>query len=227
MLRSGRPALLCGHAQKGVDGTQVIMATPSLGLVSRPLWGSNAGLHIPQFPDNRCIDTILSYGTLISTLPIQNLRPPSDVMSTQRTELYQNHATATKFPIDIETTVPCRPIGTAATSTATNIASRRKNLNLNANENGAGVKLSMTEPSSVTYVKVCAIRRGSSGSTTGCSSPTSGGKFNPTPSTICSSSIVALPCRCLMDYFRGLGRATRRNAATGYAVRWGGRTCWP
>ena len=42
------------------------------------------------------------------------------------------------------------------------------------NEKGAGVKLSSTDPSSVTYVSVCAINNGSSGSTTG------GGRFSPT-----------------------------------------------
>lgn len=42
------------------------------------------------------------------------------------------------------------------------------------NEKGADVKLSSTDPSSVTYVSVCAINNGSSGSTTG------GGRFKPT-----------------------------------------------
>lgn len=129
--RSGRPALR-GHAQKGVLGTLVIIATPSVGLVSNPRWGKNVGLHIPHVPCNRCKPTILSYGTSISTFPIQNRNPPSDVMSTHRTELYQNHATATRFPMEIDTTVPCAPIGTAAISDATNIASRMKNRTLNA-----------------------------------------------------------------------------------------------
>ena len=53
-------------------------------------------------------------------------------MSTHRTELYQNQATATKFPMEIETTVPCAPMGTAAISIATKIASKRKKRNLNA-----------------------------------------------------------------------------------------------
>ena len=42
------------------------------------------------------------------------------------------------------------------------------------NEKGAEVKLSKTDPSSVTYVNVCAINSGSSGSTIG------GGKLRPT-----------------------------------------------
>ena len=65
-------------------------------------------------------------------LPIQNRKPPSEVISTQRTELYQNHATANRLPIDIDTTVPCAPRGTAAISIATKIASKRKKRSLNA-----------------------------------------------------------------------------------------------
>lgn len=42
------------------------------------------------------------------------------------------------------------------------------------NEKVADVKLNKTDPSSVTYVNVCAINNGSSGSTTG------GGRFRPT-----------------------------------------------
>jgi hypothetical protein len=130
-LRSGRPALR-GHAQKGVDGTLVNIATPSVGLVNNPRWGNNEKLHIPHCPDKRCIPTILSYGTSSSMLPIQNRKPPSEVISTQRTELYQNHATANRLPIDIDTTVPCAPRGTAAISIATKIASKRKKRSLNA-----------------------------------------------------------------------------------------------
>ena len=120
---SGLPALR-GHAQNGVDATDVNIATPSVGLVNNPRWGNNDAEHIPQVPLNRCIPTILSYGTSISILPIQNRNPPSDVMSTHRTELYQNHATANKLPIDIETTVPCAPIGTAAISIATSTSTQ-------------------------------------------------------------------------------------------------------
>ena len=53
-------------------------------------------------------------------------------MSTHRTELYQNHATAIMFPMEMETTVPCAPMGTAAIRMATKIASSRKNRSLNA-----------------------------------------------------------------------------------------------
>jgi len=95
-------------------------------------------------------------------------------MSTHRTELYQNQATANRLPMDMETTVPCAPMGTAAMRQATKTASKRKNRSLNANEKGAEVKLSSADPSSVTYVNVCAISNGSSGSTTG------GGRLRPT-----------------------------------------------
>mmetsp|Transcript_16860 Transcript_16860/g.30604 ORF Transcript_16860/g.30604 Transcript_16860/m.30604 type:complete len:168 (+) Transcript_16860:522-1025(+) len=78
----------------------------------------------------RRILTILSNGISISTFPIQNRSPPSDVRSTDRTELYQNQATAIKLPTDTETTVPCAPIGTAATSNKIKIVSRTKNLAL-------------------------------------------------------------------------------------------------
>eukprot|EP00580_Thalassiosira_gravida_P009148 CAMPEP_0201631928 /NCGR_PEP_ID=MMETSP0493-20130528/5733_1 /ASSEMBLY_ACC=CAM_ASM_000838 /TAXON_ID=420259 /ORGANISM="Thalassiosira gravida, Strain GMp14c1" /LENGTH=141 /DNA_ID=CAMNT_0048103351 /DNA_START=694 /DNA_END=1120 /DNA_ORIENTATION=- len=47
-----------------------------------------------------------------------------------------------------------------------------------AKEKGAEVKLNNTDPSSVTYVSVCAISSGSSGSTTG------GGRLRPTPSVV-------------------------------------------
>lgn len=53
-------------------------------------------------------------------------------MSTHRTELYQNQATAKRFPMEIETTVPCAPMGTAAIRMATKTASKRKNRSLNA-----------------------------------------------------------------------------------------------
>lgn len=36
------------------------------------------------------------------------------------------------FPMDMETTVPCAPMGTAAIRMATKIASNRKNRSLNA-----------------------------------------------------------------------------------------------
>mmetsp|Transcript_8979 Transcript_8979/g.12877 ORF Transcript_8979/g.12877 Transcript_8979/m.12877 type:complete len:98 (-) Transcript_8979:20-313(-) len=87
------------------------------------------------------------------------------------------------FPMEMETTVPCAPMGTAAIRMATKIASSMKNRSLNAKLKGAEVNDSITEPSSVTYVSVCAIRRGSSGSTAG------GGRFRPTPSTTGSSSV--------------------------------------
>mmetsp|Transcript_13564 Transcript_13564/g.29492 ORF Transcript_13564/g.29492 Transcript_13564/m.29492 type:complete len:219 (+) Transcript_13564:494-1150(+) len=184
-LRSGRPAER-GHAQNGVDGTLVSMATPSVGFVSSPRCGNNPGLHIPHVPSKRCIPTILSYGTSNSILPIQNRSPPSEVMSTHRTELYQNHATANKLPMEMETTVPCAPMGTAAMRQATKAASKRKNRSLNAKEKGAEVKLRSTDPSSVTYVNVCAMSNGSSGSTIG------GGRFRPTcPSCLWFSFMVA------------------------------------
>ena len=40
-----------------------------------------------------------------------------------------------RFPMEIDTTVPCAPMGTAAIRIATKIASRRKNRSLNAIHN--------------------------------------------------------------------------------------------
>lgn len=107
--------------------------------------------------------------------------------------------------MEMETTVPWAPMGTAAIRMATKIASKRKNRSLNAKAKGADVKLSNTDPSSVTYVNVCAIRSGSSGSTTG------GGRFKPTPSFIVdgvSNSFMVREvyeecsggCRCCYSY---------------------------
>eukprot|EP00970_Alexandrium_tamarense_P002123 scaffold284_cov194-Alexandrium_tamarense.AAC.6 len=73
--------------------------------------------------------------------PIQKRNPPSEVMSTHRTELYQNQATAIRFPMEMETTVPWAPMGRATMSIARKIASKRKNRSLNAVGEGARVVL--------------------------------------------------------------------------------------
>ena len=80
----------------------------------------------------RFILMILSNGTSSSIFPIQKLSPPSLVTSTDRTELYQNHATIAILHTEMETTVACALIGTAATSKNINIVSNRKKRTLNA-----------------------------------------------------------------------------------------------
>mmetsp|Transcript_6759 Transcript_6759/g.8390 ORF Transcript_6759/g.8390 Transcript_6759/m.8390 type:complete len:132 (-) Transcript_6759:335-730(-) len=106
-LRSGLSADR-GHAQNGFEARDVIMATPSIGFDKKPLCGRSGIDTIEHGEDMamRRMLTILSNGTSISTLPIQNLSPPSDVISTHRTELYQNQATADIFAIDTVSTVP-------------------------------------------------------------------------------------------------------------------------
>jgi hypothetical protein len=52
--------------------------------------------------------------------------------------------------MEMLTTVPWAPMGTAQMSVARNRASKRKKRSLNAKEKGADVKLRRTEPSSVT-----------------------------------------------------------------------------
>lgn len=78
----------------------------------------------------RLMDTILSNGTSISMFPIQKRRAPSSVTSTDLTKLYQNHANTSKLATETATTVPCAPIGTAATRRRTNIISSITNRSL-------------------------------------------------------------------------------------------------
>mmetsp|Transcript_19328 Transcript_19328/g.54760 ORF Transcript_19328/g.54760 Transcript_19328/m.54760 type:complete len:167 (+) Transcript_19328:362-862(+) len=134
---SGLPADL-GHSQKGVLGTVVTIATPSSGLLRKPRSVEMRGqkLQNPELPDTRRNDTILSNGTSTSMFPIQKRSVPSLVTSTDRTRLYQNHATSIKFATVIATTVPCAPMGTAAITSSANMASKKMNLALNENENG-------------------------------------------------------------------------------------------
>lgn len=104
-VRSGLPADR-GHNQKGVEGTVVTMHTPSVGCERNPRCGLKE-MTVQGFVNATLLmDTILSKGTSISMFPIQKRRPPSLVMSTLRTRLYQNQATPNKFPIDTVTTVP-------------------------------------------------------------------------------------------------------------------------
>ena len=121
-----------GHSQKGVDGTVVTMHTPSVGLLMSPRCGRHVTTEHGVCIDTRRIDTILSNGTSISMLPIQNRNPPSAVMSTVRTTLYQNQATNNRFNTDTATTVACAPIGTAATKSNTKIISNNIKRSLNA-----------------------------------------------------------------------------------------------
>ena len=64
--------------------------------------------------------------------PIQNLSAPSVVTSTERTELYQNHATANKLTIDMQRMEPWYPMGARIIREAMKMASKTKNRNLNA-----------------------------------------------------------------------------------------------
>mmetsp|Transcript_10057 Transcript_10057/g.15446 ORF Transcript_10057/g.15446 Transcript_10057/m.15446 type:complete len:174 (+) Transcript_10057:268-789(+) len=148
-VRSGFPADR-GHNQKGVLGTVVTMQTPSVGADKNPLCGRHVTTEHGIFRDTRLMLTILSKGTSMSILPIQNLRAPSVVMSTERTKLYQNQATKIKLTTLTATTVPWAPIGTAAIKRSTKIVSSNTNRTLKAREYGAGWKLMQTLPSSVT-----------------------------------------------------------------------------
>mmetsp|Transcript_22630 Transcript_22630/g.28555 ORF Transcript_22630/g.28555 Transcript_22630/m.28555 type:complete len:101 (+) Transcript_22630:374-676(+) len=94
-------------------------------------------LQIAHSSTIRRISTILSNGTSTSTLPIQNRSAPSAVTSTERTELYQNQATARRFPIETTRMVPCAPIGARKIKPTTNRLSSSRKRNLKANENGA------------------------------------------------------------------------------------------
>ena len=80
--RSGFPADR-GHSQKGVLGTVVTIATPSIGLLKKPRYGMMEGkqLHGVVLVAILRIDTTLSNGTSISIFPIQKRRFPSDVTS--------------------------------------------------------------------------------------------------------------------------------------------------
>mmetsp|Transcript_16154 Transcript_16154/g.26911 ORF Transcript_16154/g.26911 Transcript_16154/m.26911 type:complete len:316 (+) Transcript_16154:32-979(+) len=162
-LLSGLPALR-GHINSGILGTVVTIATPSSGHVMYPRWGNKPGETNEHSLDSLRISTILVNGTSTSKLPIQNRNAPSLRMSTDRTELYQNHATTNRLVRDMVTAVPCAPRGTAATTTKMKMASRMTKRSLKENENGDDAKLRFTLPSSVTYVKLWAMRRGSSGS---------------------------------------------------------------
>lgn len=121
-VRSGLPADR-GQSQKGVDGTVVIMHTPSVGCERNPRCGFREMTVQGLLRATLRMEIILSKGTSISILPIQNRKPPSAVMSTLLTKLYQYQPTPKRFPIDTETTVPCAPIGTAMTRSSTKMAS--------------------------------------------------------------------------------------------------------
>ena len=117
-----------GHNQKGVDGTVVTMATPSVGVLRKPRygWEVTKTLHGMEVETLRML-TILSNGTSTSMLPIQKRRVPSAVTSTDRTKLYQNHANKTRLAMEMATTVLCAPMGTAAIMSTTKIVSRTMN----------------------------------------------------------------------------------------------------
>ena len=61
-LLSGFPALL-GHMKKGVVGTEVKTATPSVGVERNPLWGCRAGETMEHSPAIRLISKIFENGT--------------------------------------------------------------------------------------------------------------------------------------------------------------------
>jgi len=130
--RSGFPADL-GQSQKGVLGTVVTIATPSVGSDRKPLYGYADTIMLVQgdVEDTRRMETILSNGTSISMFPIQNRSAPSSVTSTDLTKLYQNQANTSKLATDTATTVPWAPIGTAATNRRTKIISSMIKRSLN------------------------------------------------------------------------------------------------
>ena len=124
--RSGFPADR-GHIQKGVDGTVVTMQTPSVGCDKKPRCGRHDTTEQGVSSATRRSEMILSKGTSISMFPIQKRSALSVVISTDRTKLYQNQATSKRLTSDTATTVPCAPIGTAATIKTTKITSKRMN----------------------------------------------------------------------------------------------------
>ena len=130
--RSGFLADL-GHNQNGVLGTVVTMATPSVGSDKNPLYGYAETIILVQGEVDviRLIETILSNGTSISIFPIQKRNAPSSVTSTDLTKLYQNQANTSRLATDTATTVPCAPIGTAATRSRTKMISSKMNRSLN------------------------------------------------------------------------------------------------
>lgn len=128
--RSGFPADR-GHIQKGVDGTVVTMQTPSVGSDKKPRCGRQETTEHGVSRATRRSEMILSKGTSISMFPIQKRNALSVVISTDRTKLYQNQATSKRLTSDTATTVPCAPIGTAATIKTTKITSKRMNRILN------------------------------------------------------------------------------------------------
>jgi hypothetical protein len=130
-LRSGRCALL-GHMKDGVLGTLVKIATPSWGVVRYPRCGMRPHDQMEHSSVIRRSSVIFSKGMSTSMFPIQNRSAPSVVTSTERTELYQNHATANKLVIDMHRIRPWYPMGARITREAMKMASRRKNRNLNA-----------------------------------------------------------------------------------------------
>lgn len=126
-LRSGFPADR-GHSQKGVDGTVVTIATPSVGVLRKPRYGCVVTnmLHGMLVAMRRML-TILSKGTSISILPIQKRKLPSEVTSTDLTRLYQNHASNARFAIETATVVACAPMGAATIISRMNIDSNSMN----------------------------------------------------------------------------------------------------
>ena len=83
--------------KNGVLGTDVIIATPSDGVLKYPRCGNNPGEKMAIPPDIFRNSTILSNGTSTSMFPIQKRSVASVVNSTLRTELYQNHATRSRL----------------------------------------------------------------------------------------------------------------------------------
>ena len=130
-LRSGLPALR-GHMNSGILGTVVTIATPSSGHVMYPRCGSRPGDTSEHSLDRRRRSVILANGTSTSRLPIQNRSDPSLRMSTDRTELYQNHATTNRLVREMVTAVPCAPNGTARMTTRMKMTSRMMNRSLKA-----------------------------------------------------------------------------------------------